>query len=163
MQVNKLTRRRASAIFFPINLNLLLTLLPFVPSFFSRARLPFPAAICPLPSPLCLYHRCSRRFLFFLNLSSFLHTFFFSPFSLSLSLSLSFSFSLGYILGPLWPFQNKRKNEKKKKTTATMASCLPFYGTLNLSVRVRRINLHSLVDRINALLTSTRFLSINED
>jgi len=44
-----------------------------------------------------------------------------------------------------------------------MASCLPFYGTLNLSVRVRRINLHSLVDRINALLTSTRFLSINED
>ena len=83
--------------------------------------------------------------------------------SLSLSLSLSFSFSLGYILGSLWPFQNKRKNEKKKKTTATMASCLPFYGTLNLSVRVRRINLHSLVDRINALLTSTRFLSINED
>jgi len=44
-----------------------------------------------------------------------------------------------------------------------MASCLPFYGMLNLSVRVHQINLHSLVDRINALLTSTRFLSANED
>lgn len=161
MQVNKLTRRRASAIFFPINLNLLLTLLPFVPSCLSRARLPFSAAICPLPSPLCLYHRCTRRVLFFLNLSH--------RFSVP---SLPFFFSLSLFLlavRPSWPFQDKRKErgkkrkEKKKKTAATMASCLPFYGTLNLSVRVRQINLHSLVDRINALLTSTRFLSANED
>lgn len=39
-----------------------------------------------------------------------------------------------------------------------MASCLQFYGTLSLSVRVCQINLHSLVDRINALLRFTRFL-----
>lgn len=86
--------------------------------------------------------------------------------------SLSFSLSLFLFLlavRPSWPFQDKRKErgkkekKKKKKTAATMASCLPFYGTLNLSVRVRQINLHSLVDRINALLTSTRFLSANED
>lgn len=82
--------------------------------------------------------------------------------------SLSFSLSLFLLaVRPSWPFQDKRKErekkEKKKKTAATMASCLPFYGTLNLSVRVRQINLHSLVDRINALLTSTRFLSANED
>lgn len=158
MQVNKLTRRRASAIFFPINLNLLLTLLPFVPSCLSRARLPFSAAICPHPSPLCLYHRCTRRVLFFLNLS---HRF--SVPSLPFFFSLSSSWS--YVRRGLSRIKEKKgeKKEKKKKTAATMASCLPFYGTLNLSVRVRQINLHSLVDRINALLTSTRFLSANED
>lgn len=40
VQVNKLTRRRASAIFFPINLNLLLTLFPY-PS--------YPSYLLPLP------------------------------------------------------------------------------------------------------------------
>lgn len=43
VQVNKLTRRRASAIFFPINLNLLLTLFPcFFPALFPRPVRPFP-------------------------------------------------------------------------------------------------------------------------
>lgn len=42
VQVNKLTRRRASAIFFPINLNLLLTLFPcFFPTLFPRPIRPF--------------------------------------------------------------------------------------------------------------------------
>lgn len=76
VQVNKLTRRRASAIFFPINLNLLLTLFPYptYPKRAPRLRLspftsplahdsPFSAAISfslspSFSSPLCLYqHR----------------------------------------------------------------------------------------------------------
>lgn len=76
-----------------------------------------------------------------------------SPFLLAVYPSRSFQSKRG----------KKRRKEKKKKTAATMASCIPVYGTLNLSVRVHQINLHSLVDRINVLLTSTRFLSANED
>lgn len=78
VQVNKLTRRRASAIFFPINLNLLLILFsyptyPESPTAGSPPALAFPlpplARTIPLslcrrdlplsfpPSPLCLYHR----------------------------------------------------------------------------------------------------------
>lgn len=97
---------------------------------------------------------------------SFLISLIVSPCLRSLSFSLSLSSSWPYVRRGLSRIKEKKggkKKEKKKKTAATMASCLPFYGTLNLSVRVRQINLHSLVDRINALLTSTRFLSANED
>lgn len=100
VQVNKLTRRRASAIFFPINLNLLLTLFPYptypgphgsppLPSPLPSLSLP-PLPSSPLaqdslfpprftrspPSPLCLYHRrVPSLFYSFLISSPFLRPF----------------------------------------------------------------------------------------
>lgn len=95
VQVNKLTRRRASAIFFPINLNLLLTLFPcslacpFPRSPFSgspastlpplracypsflRYTIPFsrPLVFRSLRASLSLVSTCSRSVVFLLNLS----------------------------------------------------------------------------------------------
>lgn len=110
VQVNKLTRRRASAIFFPIKLNLLLTLfpcslapsrpssslfrqtLPFVRSLLSivsagslAARFPFPV---PIYRSLCVFvfGIDVPAVVFLLNLSLFLW-----PFVLSLSLSCNLS------------------------------------------------------------------------
>lgn len=112
-----------------------LALLPPSPPLYSLP-LPFPprsAALFP-PRPFVSTSTCSIAVLFLLNLSPLLRPFVF-----------------------LLPFL-RRGSFHGKKTAPTMASCLPFYGTLSLSVRVCQINLHSLVDRINALLTFTRFL-----
>lgn len=109
VQVNKLTRRRASAIFFPINLNLLLTLFPY-PSY-------------PPPSPAhdSLFPPLSARSLHLfvstidvlVESYSFLISRRFSvpslPFFLSLSLFLSAAC-------PSRLFQSKRKKEKKRKS-----------------------------------------------
>lgn len=98
VQVNKLTRRRASAIFFPINLNLLLTLFPcslacpfsrsplsgslastpsrpFVPAIrrFCTIRFPFPVPCLPLSSRVFVFSidmlALSYSFLIFLAVS----------------------------------------------------------------------------------------------
>lgn len=84
VQVNKLTRRRASAIFFPINLNLLLTLLPFAP-------FPFPPTSLLIPGTTPF----SRRYLpaplrLFVSTIDVLSSFLRAPLLLSFSLSSSF-------------------------------------------------------------------------
>lgn len=121
---------------------------PFVPAIrrFCTIRFPFPVPCLPLSSRVFVFSidmlALSYSFLIFLAVSP-------SP---SCSLSFFYVQSRPCVRGLC----------RGKKTAATMASCLPFYGTLSLSVRVCQINPHSLVDRINALLTSTRFLA-NED
>lgn len=111
MQVNKLTRRRASAIFFPINLNLLLTLFPY-PSYPP----PFVPAHDSLFPPL--FARSLRLFVSTIDVLvesySFLISRRFSVPSLPFSLSLSFPLSSVSVVAFL-PVKGKKRKEKENR------------------------------------------------